>query len=80
VLVCIDLEEREPEEISSFADEKLIKQESLDESTLFELASRMVDDGYGTFERCLQILKASKGNVEEAQKALSGIMFSQYKE
>jgi hypothetical protein len=42
-------------------------------------ASRMADEGFGEFERCFQIIKACKGNEEEAKKMLSQLIFKEHK-
>ena len=42
-----------------------------------QIASNMTELGYGEFERCLKVLKACKGDEEEAKNTLSGIIFKE---
>ena len=49
------------------------------EEKIYEEASKMSDKGYGSFERCAQILMACKGNLQEAEKILSKLMIKENK-
>ena len=46
-----------------------------DEHYMFTFASQLSDQGFGSFEDCLTVLAACKGDLKQAQKQLSRIMF-----
>ena len=51
----------------------------LEEGKVYELAIQLSEKGFGTFERCQQMIKACKGNLKEAQKVLSSLMVKEFK-
>ena len=44
---------------------------------LFNMASILCDEGYGSFDRCMLVLRAFRGDIERARKILSQITFSE---
>ena len=44
-----------------------------------QTASALNDEGYGTFDRCYQVAKACKGDIVEAKKTLSTLIFKEFK-
>ena len=78
----IDIENVEGELESS--DMPLQKSQSIrkssyvNEDELYPQAHYMSEKGYGPFEKCLQMLKACKGNYEEATETISKLMLVQY--
>ena len=51
----------------------------LDEDNLYQTASALADEGYGSFDRCLIVAKACKGDIAEAKKVLSKLIFKEFK-
>lgn len=51
----------------------------IDEGVLMYTASTLCDEGYGSFERCMQVAKACKGDLDEAKKVLSKLIFKEFK-
>ena len=51
---------------------------SVDES-YYAIAFDMSDKGFGSFDRCLQILIACNGNKNESEKILSKLMMKEAK-
>ena len=43
----------------------------IDDGVLYDTAFSLSEEGYGSFERCLSVAKACKGEKEEAKKVLS---------
>jgi hypothetical protein len=43
------------------------------------MASILTDEGYGSFDRCLSMMRACKGDIEEAKKVLSKLIFKEFK-
>ena len=41
------------------------------------MASILCDEGYGSFDRCMLVLRAFRGDIERARKILSQITFSE---
>ena len=48
-----------------------------EEEGFYKQASELCDKGFGTFERCIQIMGVCKGNVQEAEKILSKFMLKE---
>ena len=46
-----------------------------DEHYMFTFASQLADTGFGSFEDCLTVLSACKGDLQLAKRQLSRIMF-----
>jgi len=44
------------------------------ESQLFEIASDLMDEGFGSFERCLLCSKMLNGDITKARDVLSNLM------
>jgi exonuclease VII small subunit len=51
----------------------------LDEGLVYDLSLQLSDRGFGSFERCQQVVKACKGDIKEAEKVLSKIMVKEFK-
>ncbi len=51
----------------------------MDEDKLYSIASILTDEGYGSFDRCITVAKACKGDVEEARSVLSKLIFKEFK-
>ena len=47
---------------------------------LYAKSIQLSDKGFGSQERCLNFITAFKGNMKEAEKVLSSIMFNEAKE
>jgi len=77
--ICVGIIDIEGEEnvfeVSSLAEEGKPQEENV----LFQGASQLADEGYGEFSRCLQVLRACKGSLDEARQVLSEIMFKEFK-
>ena len=41
------------------------------------MASILCDEGYGSFDRCMLVLRAFRGDIKMARKILSQITFSE---
>lgn len=54
------------------------KQFEFTNEELFQLASILVDEGYGSFDRCLKMLQTVNGDGEEARKQLSELTFKEF--
>lgn len=39
------------------------------------MASIMVDEGFGSFERCYSLIRTLRGNLERAKEILSQLIF-----
>jgi hypothetical protein len=52
--------------------------EAVDEF-IYQSAAKLSDKGYGSFDRCLQVFRACKGDFEETEKVLSKLIFKEYK-
>ena len=48
---------------------------TIPEDQLYGMASQLSDNGYGTFDECLTVLAAQKGDMQKSQKLLSNLMF-----
>mmetsp|Transcript_35347 Transcript_35347/g.26353 ORF Transcript_35347/g.26353 Transcript_35347/m.26353 type:complete len:131 (+) Transcript_35347:1101-1493(+) len=60
--------------------EQAVRKSSLiDENIIYAVASKLMDKGYGSFERCIQVVKACKGNEIEAEEVLTKLIFKEYK-
>jgi hypothetical protein len=46
---------------------------------IYETASTLTDQGYGSFDRCLQVYKACKGDLTETKRVLSKLIFKEFK-
>ena len=44
----------------------------------FDIASQLADKGYGDFEKCLNTVRQTNGNVQEATEILSKQIFEQF--
>jgi hypothetical protein len=51
----------------------------IEDNKLYLMASALTDEGYGAFERCIQVLKACKGDMYESKKVLSKLIFKEFK-
>lgn len=57
-----------------------IKQsQQIDDDVLYQVASKLMDEGYGSFDRCLAVAKACKGDIFEAEQVLSKLIFKEFK-
>ena len=41
------------------------------------MASVLSDEGYGSYDRCLMVLRALRGDIDYARKTLTEITFSE---
>ncbi len=78
-IIDIVNDQQEDDERSSLADSEPFRRASEDDNEyLYGLASELNEDGYGEFNRCLLMLKACKGNVDEAKMSLSNLVFEEF--
>jgi len=51
----------------------------IDDNQLYQMASSLMDEGYGTFDRCIQVVKACKGDIYGSKQVLSKLIFKEFK-
>ena len=49
----------------------------IDEDKLYSIASILTDEGFGSFDRCITVAKACKGNIDDARDVLSKLIFKE---
>jgi hypothetical protein len=47
----------------------------LSDEKLLGMASLMMDEGYGSFDRCYSLIRCVRGNLKEAREISSQLMF-----
>jgi hypothetical protein len=72
-----DVEEERMSESSLEKELRLLKagNDVYNEEQLFSMASILMDEGMGSFDRCMMTLRALRGDIQKARSILSEIMF-----
>lgn len=78
IIDLIQPAEKSAFEESALQDSSLPLKSERDEEYMYGIASELNEEGYGNFNRCLIMLKACKGDVDEAKKALSNLVFEEF--
>ena len=47
------------------------------EQQLLHMGSILADEGFGSFDRCMMVLRSLRGDIEKARKLLSSITFTE---
>ena len=73
-----DVEEERMSESSLEKELRLLKagNDVYNEEQLFSMASILMDEGMGSFDRCMMTLRALRGDIKKARSILSEIMFA----
>ena len=76
-IIDVDLPLNDAQEI--FSSKPIRQSQMIDDNILYHVASKLMDKGYGSFDRCLQVSKACKGNEIDAEEVLSTLIFKEFK-
>jgi hypothetical protein len=69
-IIDVDLPLEEPEDnlgVSKTRKNSIKQSQQIDDNILYQVASQLEEEGYGSFDRCISVAKACKGDVHEAE-------------
>jgi len=82
----VDPVENKNNENSSFAkeesslitnDPQSLSETEISEVQLFSMSSDLMDEGYGSFDRCFSALRVARGDLTQAKAILSSLMIAE---